>query len=124
MYAPAEIGSWDTSNVENMYEIFAFAESFNGDIGSWDTSKVIYMKWLFWDAVSFDQDISGWDLTNVEDMEGMFQGATSFNQDLCAWKDTFPYGADATQDIFTDSGCLNQGRPRRSNEFGGPTNTH
>ena len=35
-----DISEWDTSNVNNMYEAFAYASAFNSDISKWDTSKV------------------------------------------------------------------------------------
>jgi len=34
-----DIGSWDTSNVTDMYGMFSYATNFNGDIGNWDTSN-------------------------------------------------------------------------------------
>jgi surface protein len=37
-----EIGSWDTSNVTDMREMFHGATAFNQEIGSWDTSNVTY----------------------------------------------------------------------------------
>ena len=35
-----DIGSWDVSNVTDMYGMFYYAEAFNQDIGSWDVSNV------------------------------------------------------------------------------------
>ena len=55
-----DIGSWDTSNVTDMYEMFRSASSFNQDLGSWDTSNVINMRYMFYEATSFNQDLSGW----------------------------------------------------------------
>lgn len=41
------IESWDTSNVETMYQMFAFVENFNVDISSWNVSKVKNMAFMF-----------------------------------------------------------------------------
>ena len=51
---------------------------------------------------------------------GMFTGATSFNQNLCAWKEKFPYGFESSTEIFDNTACTYDARPRQSNEFGGP----
>ena len=38
-----DIGDWNTSNVNDMFQMFAGASSFNQDIGDWDTSNVFTM---------------------------------------------------------------------------------
>ena len=43
-----DIGSWNTSSVTNMSNMFALAESFNQDIGSWNTSSVTNMDSMFY----------------------------------------------------------------------------
>ena len=75
----------DTSNVQDMSDMFRHAESFNQDIGNWDTSNVETMSSMFWDAYSFDQDIGDWDTSSVETMKMMFAEASSFNQDIGNW---------------------------------------
>ncbi|MHA1370115.1 MAG: BspA family leucine-rich repeat surface protein [Promethearchaeota archaeon] len=50
--------------------------SFNQPIGSWNTSSVTYMKDMFSGATAFDKDISTWDVSNVAVMTGMFSGVT------------------------------------------------
>ena len=80
-----DIGSWDVSNVTNMYNMFLSANAFNQDIGSWDVSNVISMWGMFIGAVAFNQDISSWDVSNVTNMEYMFLNATSYNQDISSW---------------------------------------
>ena len=37
-----DIGNWDTSNVNNMCNMFFGSNNFNQDISRWDTSNVIY----------------------------------------------------------------------------------
>ena len=39
-----DIGSWNTSNVTDMQDMFNKSYSFNQDIGSWDASKVTNMS--------------------------------------------------------------------------------
>ena len=78
-----DIGSWDTSNVTSMREMFAF-NIFNQDIGGWNTGNVTDMNSMF--AFSrFDQDIGNWDTQNVKNIGAMFSGAASFNQDIGGW---------------------------------------
>ncbi len=69
-----DISGWNTSNVQNMQQMFDRAYSFNnGDpagssgtpLNSWDTSNVTNMGSMFWRANSFNQDIGDWDVTNV-----------------------------------------------------------
>eukprot|EP00971_Amphidinium_carterae_P269135 5339315-Amphidinium_carterae.1 len=62
-----------------MESMFELAVVFNSDIGLWDTSNVQDMGNLFRDAPAFDADISAWDTSNVTDMSYMFYGATAFN---------------------------------------------
>ena len=75
----------DLSNVLDMYQMFADAESFNAPIGGWDTSNVQDMSFLFYRASAFNQPIGDWDTSNVVDMGGMFHGATVFNQPIGGW---------------------------------------
>ena len=79
------IGSWDTSSVNYMAQLFSQAVSFNQPIGSWDTSNISDMNGMFDGAVSFNQDISDWDTSNVTTMYSMFYGAESFNQPIGNW---------------------------------------
>ena len=75
----------DTSEIEDMEELFKGNETFNGDISGWDVSRVKNMHGMFCGATLFNQDIGKWELPNVEDMRAMFNGATSFNQDISKW---------------------------------------
>ena len=79
------IGSWDTSSVTTMADMFNGASTFNKDVSKWNTGKVTRMYTMFRGATSFNQDISKWSTASVSNMEYMFSGATSFNRDLSSW---------------------------------------
>ena len=78
--------NWDVSNVTNMYAMFEYAPSFNGDISNWDVSNVTNMSNMFASAPSFNGDISNWDVSSVTNMSLMFANASSFNQPLNDWE--------------------------------------
>ncbi|MFN2261618.1 MAG: BspA family leucine-rich repeat surface protein [Psychroflexus sp.] len=80
-----DIGSWDTSNVTYMSAMFANTDSFNQSIASWNTSNVTYMTSMFANTDVFNQDIGSWDISSVNFMSYMFQNAESFNQNLSNW---------------------------------------
>ncbi|GAB5472079.1 MAG: hypothetical protein Mars2KO_01780 [Maribacter sp.] len=75
-------GNWDTSNVRNMDNLFAFTD-FNQDIGNWDTSNVESMFAVFIET-PFNQDISGWDVSKVQNTVQLFS-ETPFNQNISNW---------------------------------------
>ena len=58
---------------------FARAASFNGRIGSWDTSLVGNMSNMFLSATSFAQSIEDFKTHSVYTMHSMFYEAKSFN---------------------------------------------
>ena len=80
-----DIGAWNTSNVNNMTGTFVNAESFNQDLSSWDVSNVTNMDNMFYHASVFNQPIGTWNISSVTTMGGMFNGAVSFNQDISSW---------------------------------------
>jgi surface protein len=77
------IGSWDTSNVVDMYITFFFATAFNQPIGSWNTAKVSNMSIMFTNT-NFNQPIGSWNTATVIDMSYMFYN-TPFNQNISGW---------------------------------------
>ena len=80
-----KIGSWDTSSVTTMKDMFAGTFFFNQDISKWNTATVTDMEKMFREASSFNRDISKWNTVVVKNMQGMFDGARAFNQDLSSW---------------------------------------
>ena len=76
---------WNTSNINNMYQMFTKAANFNQNISTWNTSTATTMNAMFAEAVLFNQDIGNWDVSQVNDMADMFSGAGRFNQDLSQW---------------------------------------
>jgi len=81
----ANMGNWNVSNVTTMYGMFGGAFNFNADIGNWDVSNVTNMKLMFSHTHSFNQDIGGWDVGTVRNMDSMFRNATAFDQNLGGW---------------------------------------
>jgi surface protein len=99
-----DIGTWDTSNVQNMGGMFRDT-AFNQDIGGWDTSSVTNMRAMFLGASAFNQDIGGWDTSSVTNMELMFLGASAFNQDIGGW-DTSSVAGTSIGSSFTPTGGM------------------
>ena len=79
-----DIGSWDTSNVTDMSEMF-YRSKFNQNIDGWDVSKVTSMKKMFYWNSEFNQDLNSWDTSSVTDMSVMFYFAESFNGNISSW---------------------------------------
>jgi surface protein len=84
------IGSWNTSIVTNMSNMFSQAEKFNQNINydqsvsttAWNTSSVTNMNNMFSGAKAFNQPIGSWNTSIVTNMGTMFFGADKFNQNI------------------------------------------
>jgi len=76
-----DFSDWNTSNVTDMTEMFAFSGTTSGGfsgigIESWNTSKVKSMAGMFEDAGFFTPlSLSDWDVSGVTDMSRMFYQA-------------------------------------------------
>ena len=68
------LNSWETSNVNNMYYMFALS-GYNLPLSNWNTSKVTDMSYMFTGSTVFNQDISSWDVGLVTAMNNMFFSA-------------------------------------------------
>jgi len=83
------IGSWDMSNVIDVFAMFTLTEDFNQDIGSWDMSNLTSLNSMFSSAQGFNNggtgSIDSWNTSNVTIMDAMFYIATSFNQNIGSW---------------------------------------
>jgi surface protein len=87
----SDIESWDTSNVTNMNDMFAFHGAsnnrigFNKNINYWNVSNVTNMGGMFRYNSVFNNPLNLWNVSNVTNMSGMFRDAYSFNQPLNSW---------------------------------------
>ena len=93
----SDLSDWDTSNVEDMSFMLAWAGSsattFTIDLSSWDTSSVTDMSHMFQRtggfASSFILDLSSWDTSSVTDMSYMLAetggSASTFAPNLSSW---------------------------------------
>jgi surface protein len=91
-------------NLENVTSIYLmFSDKFNHpSIGSWNTSNVVRIGNLFESNRIFNQDITGWDMRRVTDVVGMFNGAWAFNQDIGDWQfEDIVYGSDTGEHPFS-----------------------
>ncbi len=83
--SPANMNTWNTSNVTNMQYMFGYAYAFNQPIGNWNTIKVIDMSGMFVHAYAFNQSIGNWNTSNVTNMSAMCMKASNFNQPIGNW---------------------------------------
>ena len=85
------ISRWDTSNVENMDNMFN-GKHFNNNISRWDVSSVRTMECMFY-LSTFTGDISGWDIRSLRSCQYMFANS-NFNRDISAWDVSHIYNMD------------------------------
>jgi surface protein len=78
--------NWNTSNIQNMSNLFDNCTVFNGDISTWITDNVTIMSRMFQNATSFNQPLGSWNTENVTTFNRMFLNAESFNQSIENWQ--------------------------------------
>lgn len=76
--------NWNTSKVNAMNSMFSNTK-FNSDISGWDTQNLADTSNMFAYTDNFNQDISGWNIINLRKVDLMFREAKAFNQDLSGW---------------------------------------
>ena len=74
------IGSWNTTGVTDMSELFFFGDTINEPL-HWDTSNVTTMRGMFRRCKAFNQPLA-FDTSNVTDMAHMFQWCRALNQPI------------------------------------------
>ena len=87
------IGSWNTSAITDMSNLFQGKTAFNDDISDWNTSNVTNMTYMFFGCTAFNNgDAAGvsnkpltWDTAKVTAMPVMFYGCTNFIQEIRSW---------------------------------------
>ena len=68
-----DLSGWDTSNVENMDNMFYGCAIKSLDLSGWDTSNVKHMSMMFMNCFSLESlDLSGWNASNADYMNWMF----------------------------------------------------
>lgn len=80
------MNNWDTTNVENMSEVFNRGHAFNQDLDNWKTDKVTTIGWMFYGCTVFNGKVGTWNTGNVLEATGCFQYADAFNQPLTSWR--------------------------------------
>ena len=76
---------WDTSQVNEMTEMFTRAYAFNANVATWNTSRTTVMYGEFLNANSFNFHLSKWDTSKVTSFGNLFAYASSFNGDVSSW---------------------------------------
>lgn len=74
------IGSWNTTGVTDMSELFFFGDTINEPL-HWDTSNVTTMRGMFRKCTAFNQPLA-FDTRKVTDMSHMFRWCWAFNQPI------------------------------------------
>ena len=83
-----DIRGWDTSKVEDMYDMFFNCISLKElDVKGWDTSKVENMGYMFTNCASLKElDVSRWNTSNVTSMRDMFANNIALKElDVKGW---------------------------------------
>ena len=77
----------ETSNVENMAALFAFANVPRADLSKWDTSNVVNMEGMFYKSTYDSPSILGWNTKKCINFDNMFVGS-KFSTDVKGYWDS------------------------------------
>ena len=77
----------ETSNVENMAALFAFANVPRADLSKWDTSNVVNMEGMFYKSTYDSPSILGWNTKKCINFDNMFVGS-KFSTDVKGFWDS------------------------------------
>ena len=67
------LNNWDISKVKNTDSMFNDAEINSLQIDKWNTSSIVDTSYMFSDSRIPVIDLSGWDTSNIEDTDWMFE---------------------------------------------------
>jgi surface protein len=85
-YTEWEFKGADTSNVQDMTNMFRGARYFRGgDMSDWDVSNVDKFSNMFYNCQRFYSDLGTWDTSSAWNMAGMFRNCKVYNSDLSGW---------------------------------------
>ena len=99
------IGTWDTSDVTRMDQLFYDDGTFDEDLGAWNTARVTSMQGLFWRTDVYNRPLESWDVSRVTDMSRMFSDNSRFNQPLNGWTTS---SLESTRHMFYYAEAFNQ----------------
>ena len=74
----------ETSNVENMAALFAFANIPHLDLSGWDTSNVLNMEGMFYKSTFDNPSIEEWNVSSCINFKNMFT-ESRFSHDISGW---------------------------------------
>lgn len=75
----SDISGWNTSNLQDVTNMFAYNTAFNQDISGWNTRSLRNIDYMMRENTAFNQDLSGWDVSNVT------SGKDNVGQDATNW---------------------------------------
>ena len=99
-----DVRTFDTSNVEDMCEMFAGTKITDLDVSNFNTSKVTTMQGMFAGCQFTDLDLSNFDTSNVTWIDGMFEGCSKLTSlDVSTFDST---NFTSTNGVFKDCHSL------------------
>ncbi|EKP7340238.1 BspA family leucine-rich repeat surface protein [Listeria monocytogenes] len=80
-----DVSNFDTSNVTNMASMFAYSATTSLDVSDFDTSNVTDMSNMFRNSAATSLDVSDFDTSNVTDMSNMFRESAATSLDVSSF---------------------------------------